>query len=174
MQYLSKVRFHYAYHRGSLFIAILVLLLQGCGPSPELQTWHTEILDEEFSESMLGETVTDFEQYLALEQRLFDQLRREIYIDHRSGPAHSLERYNRGSLSDPSGREPNWNRTFELTVDDPKGAVLLLHGMSDSPYSLRALGEAHAVEHGYQVLGLRLPGHGTAPSGLTSASAGRT
>jgi alpha-beta hydrolase superfamily lysophospholipase len=47
--------------------------------------------------------------------------------------------------------------------------VLLLHGMSDSPYSLRALGTAlHA--RGYQVIGLRLPGHGTAPSGLRSIS----
>ncbi len=41
--------------------------------------------------------------------------------------------------------------------------------MSDSPYSLRALGEA-INERGYRVLGLRLPGHGTAPSGLRSIS----
>lgn len=47
----------------------------------------------------------------------------------------------------------------------PGGGVLLLHGMSDSPYSLRALGEA-LNERGYWVIGLRLPGHGTAPSGL--------
>ena len=44
-------------------------------------------------------------------------------------------------------------------------AVLLLHGMSDSPYSLRALGET-LNQRGYRVVGLRLPGHGTAPSGL--------
>ena len=37
--------------------------------------------------------------------------------------------------------------------------------MSDSPYSLRALGEA-LNEDGYHVVGLHLPGHGTAPSGL--------
>jgi esterase/lipase len=37
--------------------------------------------------------------------------------------------------------------------------------MSDSPYSLRALGEA-LNQQGYRVIGLRLPGHGTAPSGL--------
>ncbi len=43
--------------------------------------------------------------------------------------------------------------------------MLLLHGMSDSPYSLRALGEA-LNQGGYHVIGLRLPGHGTAPSGL--------
>jgi alpha-beta hydrolase superfamily lysophospholipase len=37
--------------------------------------------------------------------------------------------------------------------------------MSDSPYSLRALGEA-LNRRGYWVVGLRLPGHGTVPSGL--------
>ena len=45
---------------------------------------------------------------------------------------------------------------------------MLLHGLSDSPYSLRALGERlHAK--GAWVVGLRIPGHGTAPSGLVEA-----
>jgi alpha-beta hydrolase superfamily lysophospholipase len=39
--------------------------------------------------------------------------------------------------------------------------------MSDSPYSLRRLGESLHAE-GAHVIGLRLPGHGTAPAGLTS------
>ena len=47
----------------------------------------------------------------------------------------------------------------------PIGGVLLLHGMSDSPYSLRALGEA-LQQRGYHVVGLRMPGHGTIPSGM--------
>jgi alpha-beta hydrolase superfamily lysophospholipase len=63
----------------------------------------------------------------------------------------------------------NWNRSFELPVDAPKAGVLLLHGMSDSPYSLRNLGQRfHAA--GAWVVGLRLPGHGTAPSGLVEAT----
>jgi pimeloyl-ACP methyl ester carboxylesterase len=41
--------------------------------------------------------------------------------------------------------------------------------MSDSPYSLRALGEA-LNKQGYLVVGLRAPGHGTAPSGLRYVS----
>ena len=47
----------------------------------------------------------------------------------------------------------------------PRGAVLLLHGMTDSPYSLRAIGMV-LHEAGFHVLGLRLPGHGTAPAEL--------
>ena len=80
-------------------------------------------------------------------------------------PGTELVRYSRGSAADPQSLDPDWNRTFELTADAPVGGVLLLHGMSDSPYSLRALGQT-LNEKGYQVIGLRLPGHGTAPSGL--------
>jgi alpha-beta hydrolase superfamily lysophospholipase len=44
--------------------------------------------------------------------------------------------------------------------------VLLLHGLTDSPYSMRALAELFAAR-GWYVVGLRLPGHGTAPAALT-------
>lgn len=48
------------------------------------------------------------------------------------------------------------------------GAALLLHGLTDSPYSLRQVGEI-LHQQGFYVLGLRLPGHGTIPNALTSA-----
>ena len=41
--------------------------------------------------------------------------------------------------------------------------------MSDSPYSLRTLGEA-LNKRGFWVIGMRMPGHGTAPSGLRHIS----
>ena len=50
-------------------------------------------------------------------------------------------------------------------VQEPVASALLLHGLSDSPYSLRVLGERLHRE-GVTVLGLRVPGHGTAPVGL--------
>ena len=48
------------------------------------------------------------------------------------------------------------------------GGVLLLHDLSDSPYSLRSVGEL-LYRRGYHVVGLRIPGQGTAPSGLLDA-----
>jgi alpha-beta hydrolase superfamily lysophospholipase len=45
------------------------------------------------------------------------------------------------------------------------GGVLLLHGLTDAPYSFRALGRALQAR-GYWVLAVRLPGHGTGPSGI--------
>jgi alpha-beta hydrolase superfamily lysophospholipase len=142
---------------------VLGLLVAGCGGAP-LQPWHQEVLDEEFRAARSDE-VRSFADYLALEARLFDQLEQEVYGRVPTGPELGLVRYSAGSAADPLVREPNWNRSFELPVAEPVGGVILLHGMSDAPYSLRVLGEA-LHERGYWVIGLRLPGHGTAPSGL--------
>jgi alpha-beta hydrolase superfamily lysophospholipase len=126
--------------------------------------WHTEKLNEEFTAKMLDEVPT-FDAYRQLESRLFEQLREEVYTKTATGPDYELFRYSSGSAADPKERRPDWNRSFELQSDPPSGGVLLLHGMSDSPYSLRTLGEAFHRQ-GYWIIGMRLPGHGTAPSGL--------
>jgi alpha-beta hydrolase superfamily lysophospholipase len=134
-----------------------------CSGQP-LEPWHTERLSEEYTVKMADEVDT-FEDYLALEERLFQELYDDVYAEVPTGPEFALVRYSSGSLSDPRTRDPDYNRTFEWTVDNPRGGVLLLHGLTDSPYSLRALGKT-LHEQGFWVIGLRLPGHGTAPSGL--------
>ncbi len=144
---------------------MVVFSVRGCSSGLTLKLWHTEALTEEFTADMADGQVRSIDDYLALEQRLFRQLDEQVYARTATGPAHALERYSPGSAADPKRRQPNWNRSFELTSSPAVGGVLLLHGMSDSPYSLRALGEALNLR-GYRVLGLRLPGHGTAPSGL--------
>ncbi len=148
-----------------MIVAVILFSLQGCGGNASLKPWHTQELSEEFSMEMPGNQVHTFGDYLALEQRLFRELDEKIYANSAVGPAHALERYSPNSSADPRRHHPNWNRSFELHADEPVGGVLLLHGMSDSPYSLRALGMA-LNQRGYQVVGLRLPGHGTVPSGL--------
>jgi alpha-beta hydrolase superfamily lysophospholipase len=145
----------------------MLLNIQGCS-GPPLKPWHTEKLSAEFTVEKADE-VTSFDDYQRLEDELFVQLEEKVYAHTATGPDYALVRYSTGSAADPQHHRPNWNRSFELNADAPVGGVLLLHGMSDSPYSLRALGET-LNQRGYQVLGLRLPGHGTAPSGLTSVS----
>jgi len=141
-----------------------MLAVQGCASSPPLQTWHTVALTKEFSAQRTDEIKT-FDDYRQLEDELFAELDEKIYASTGTGPEYQLVRYSRGSASDPQSRQPDWNRTFELEAEMPAGGVLLLHGMSDSPYSLRALGETLS-DRDYWVIGLRLPGHGTVPSGL--------
>ena len=146
--------------------AVMVVSIAGCGGQP-LQPWHTVHLAEEFEANMTDD-VRDFAGYLALEDRLFAELEAEVYAEVATGPEYSLVRYSSGSAADPKQRQPNYNRTFELRAEEPRGGILLLHGLSDSPYSLHALGEKFH-EEGFWVIGLRLPGHGTAPSGLMRA-----
>jgi len=151
-----------------LLLAIALPLLAGCGGS-SLEDWHSAALDEEFSVDKLDE-IHSFDEYQRLEERLFQQLDEEVYAQTDTGPEFALVRYSPGSAADPRGRKPDWNRSVELAVEQPRGGVLLLHGMSDSPYSLRALAEKFHAQ-GFHVLALRLPGHGTAPVGLTRARA---
>ncbi len=144
---------------------LALLSVWGGGPVP-LEVWHTETLQTEFKAGW-ADDIADFESYLRLEDRLFQELDERVYSQVETGPALLLNRYSAGSAADPRHRSPDWNRSFELAVDDPVGGVLLLHGLTDAPYSLRALGQAYH-RRGYRVLGLRLPGHGTAPSGLAT------
>ncbi len=147
-------------------LAVLLVFVQGCSSGPSLKPWHTEVLTEEFTAAMVEDgQVRNFDDYLALEDRLYKQLDDVIYDRTERGPAHMLERYSYGSAADPEHRPVKWNHSFELTRQSAIGGVLLLHGMSDSPYTMRALGQT-LNQHGYHVVALRLPGHGTVPSGL--------
>jgi len=131
---------------------------------PDLEVWHRAALSEEFRRSDASR-VPDFDAYLKLEDRLFAELRREVY--DRVGTAQRLpiNRYSAGSMSDPGGRSPDWSRSFEMPQPAPRAAALLIHGLTDTPYVLRRIAE-RLHERGAWVVGLRLPGHGTAPSGL--------
>lgn len=143
-------------------VMIVVLLVLYLDSRPPLNVWHEVGLDAEFT---ANRPVKSFTDYLTLEKQVFAQLDELILERVPDKARNTINRFNRGSLSDPSRWSPNWNRTFEFASDIPQAGVLLLHGMSDSPYSLRQLG-LRLREAGAWVIGLRLPGHGTAPSGL--------
>jgi esterase/lipase len=134
---------------------------------PDLQAWHTRELDAEFRAADVA-TVKTLDDYRRLEDRVFAQLQEKVYATVAASDRRAINRYSPGSLSDPTPHRPDWNRTFELAVDAPRGGAVLLHGLTDAPYTMRAIAQRlHAK--GYWVVGLRLPGHGTAPSGILYA-----
>jgi alpha-beta hydrolase superfamily lysophospholipase len=147
---------------GALLAAVVVFVWI-VNRGPELDPWHTTELDQEFVEHS---PITTFAEYLELEDRLFEQLETRIVSRTPANERHITNRFHAGSLSDPERWPRNWNRSFELSREAPRAGILLLHGLSDSPYSLRSLGE-RLHEAGAHVVGLRIPGHGTAPSSLT-------
>jgi pimeloyl-ACP methyl ester carboxylesterase len=74
-------------------------------------------------------------------------------------------RYWRDSLAHASRFRQDWNRSYELAPEAPRCGALLVHGLTDSPYSMRALAGAFAGE-GCLAIALRMPGHGTTPAAL--------
>jgi len=150
------------------FLGVLLLYVWWVRSGPTVQPWHVVELESEFTADQAAEVRT-LADYRRLEERLEQEMDAKVFAVTPKGPDYALLRYSAGSASDPRQWSPNWNHSFELGPEDALGGVLLLHGMSDSPYSLRALGESLAGR-GYRVLGLRMPGHGTIPSGLRTVT----
>ncbi len=97
-------------------VAAAVAYLEG---RPDLDVWHTAVLDEEFR---AGRDEVDFAGYLAQEERLFAELDREVYA-RVAAPDHRLiNRFHRGSLSDPARWPRDWNRTVVLDQPAPRQA----------------------------------------------------
>ena len=144
-----------------VIVGLYVYMLQG---RPDLKIWHVAELEGEFQ----AEQAADFsslDDYLELERHLFQQLEEQVYAGVGEADRRRINRYSSGSLMDPTAYPRNWNRTFELRQQAAKAGIVLLHGLSDSPYSMRSIGQ-QLHDSGFQVVGLRIPGHGTAPSAL--------
>ncbi len=157
---------------GALFVALAgtAAYLWYLESRPELSPWHTEDLESEFcAEDVEAGRVTNFVGYQILEAELFRELHDKVYDAVPAEQRGKLDRFVTGSLTDPEGMVPNWNRSIERTHPAPRAAVLLLHGLTDAPYSVRALAERLA-SRGAWVVALRVPGHGTAPVGLTTVT----
>lgn len=150
-----------------LALIVLLFALLARSKHPRLEAWHRLTLHEEFHAGRSD--VKSFDDYLRLEDRLFAELHKKLLDDPAAADPFSMSRYHPGSAAARRAWETPYNRSYELKQDDPRGAVLLVHGLSDSPYSVRALAET-IHDQGYDVVVLRMPGHGTTPSMLRDVS----
>ncbi len=73
-----------------------------------------------------------------------------------------------GDPLDAAPLDPAKTAAFDLGRGP--NAVLLFHGFTGSPWDVRPLGEALAVD-GFRARGIRLPGHGTTPGALREVRA---
>lgn len=94
----------------------------------------------------------------------------EPFADYVARVRGVLERVHAGR--DDAARRVAGNAPFELFPPQEAGraaryrrGVLLVHGLSDSPYHLKHVG-ASLQEAGFRVMALLLPGHGTQPGDL--------
>lgn len=152
-----------------LVVATFILLMGLRGRTlPDLKPWHKGAPDGEFRQR---DATPDFgfDDYLELEARLFDQLGEYEVTAGGPGGYSKYVRYVHDGSHNPMRYDENWNRSFEMVPSEIKGGVLLLHGLSDSPYSMRSVATLFH-EAGFYALGMRMPGHGTVPAGLLSVT----
>jgi alpha-beta hydrolase superfamily lysophospholipase len=131
---------------------------------PPLEPWHTFVPHEMTTEQIRASNWT---LYVEAEQKLFDEVRANVTDKLSPELRNPANRYFSGSPVYPGRFAQDWNRSYIIEpAGAPTGAVVLLHGLTDSPYSLRHIARRYAQD-GYVAVAIRLPGHGTVPSGLT-------
>ncbi len=132
---------------------------------PDLQFWHRELVVDQVADELNNLEQVDLAAYLQREALIFQQLDHLLVQQAADKAPGYWSRFNPQGKANAENYASNWNRTVQLFSEKPKGAALLVHGLSDSPYSMRSVAELlHADQ--FDVLALRMPGHGTIPGAL--------
>lgn len=149
-----------------LLAALLVWRAHRMAGAAPLMPWHV-LVPVELQPDQID--AMDWEAWLHAEQALMASVRRRIQ-ERIGASGGASSRYTEGGPLDPAGYVIDWNRSFRWQPEQPaQGSVVLLHGLTDSPYSVRHLAQ-HYQSRGFRVVAPRMPGHGTVPAGLTGVS----
>ena len=132
---------------------------------PQLELWHV-FEPREMTAAEIAKA--DWPAYLVEEQRIFDEVRTEVTDKLPPEAQFDANRYYAKSPIYPGSFRTDWNRSYVMEpAGKPLGAVVLLHGLTDSPYSLRHVALRYQAD-GFVTVAVRLPGHGTVPGGLAA------
>jgi alpha-beta hydrolase superfamily lysophospholipase len=132
--------------------------------APPLKLWHTFVPHELDARQI---DTTNWQNWLATEDAAFAEVRAEVADKLPAEDRVSSNRFFTGSPMNAANFAADWNRSYALIPEGtPRGAVVLLHGLTDSPYSLRHIA-AHYRARGFAAVGVRMPAHGTVPAALT-------
>ncbi len=163
----SILRFLGNFIASIIILGIVFMFYRGCEARKmlPLQTWHKSNVAKE---TLMEKQYESFAEYLAAERKFLDKVYGEIK------PADDVvySRYRKGDISSPIRGGVNYNASFHVFPPDSvekKGGVMLVHGLTDSPYHMRAVADVFA-RNGYYVACLRLPGHGTIPKALADVT----
>jgi len=142
-------------------LAVRIYDSQGGAP---LKPWHLHVPHELTATEL---DATEWPGYLEAEGKVFEHVRTEVTQRLPEEDRIPADRYFEGSPVYPGRFTQNFNRSYVLEPEGvPAGAVVVLHGLTGSPYDLRHFANAYRA-HGFVAVVVRLPGHGTVPGGLT-------
>jgi alpha-beta hydrolase superfamily lysophospholipase len=132
--------------------------------SPPVKLWHREVPHELDAAAI---DATDWPGWMRAEDAVFAEVRANVTDKLPDEDRVFANRFFADSPMNPARLARDWNRTqVAMPVGTPRGAVVLLHGLTDSPYSLRHVAEIYRAR-GFVAVSMRMPGHGTVPAGLT-------
>ena len=113
---------------------------------PPLHAWHRFVPSELRADQL---DAADWTRYLAQEDAVMASVRSEVSQKLAPDDRVPINRYFEGSPVYPAHFAHDWNRSYVMEPDGkPVGVVVLLHGLTDSPYSLRHIAERYR-EHGF-------------------------
>jgi alpha-beta hydrolase superfamily lysophospholipase len=151
----------------ALAVALLALRAWDSERGPPLRPWHLKVPEEMRAEAI---DAADWPRYLAAEDAVFATVRTQVTEALDAEDRTPANRYFAGSPLHPARFAQDWNRSFVLEPEgETLGAVVLLHGMTDAPFSLRHVG-ARYRDRGWVAVAPRLPAHGTVPAALTAVT----
>jgi alpha-beta hydrolase superfamily lysophospholipase len=146
-------------------VTLLAVRIYDTQRGPPLKPWHTYVPQELSVEELER---TDWAGFLKAEASLFERLQANVTQHLDDADKVPVNRYHAGSPIYPGRFTQDWNRSYVLEPDGPPvGTVVLLHGLTDSPYSLRHIARLYRAR-GWVSIAIRLPAHGTVPGALTS------
>ncbi|WP_332683730.1 alpha/beta hydrolase, partial [Bosea sp. (in: a-proteobacteria)] len=155
--------------RGAAVLVIVALSLLGLRiydtrRGAPLEPWH-KFVPHELSLAELESG--SWSDYLAAEAAAFASVRAEVTQKLEPDERIPVNRYFDGSAIYPGHFKQDWNRSYVMEPEGkPVGVAVFLHGLTDSPYSLRHVARQYR-DRGFLAIAIRLPGHGTVPAGLT-------
>lgn len=164
---LMKIMRRTALLLGVIVMTLLAVRVYDSQRGAPLEPWHTFVPGELKAKMIDG---ADWAVYLEAEDRIFADVLHEVSqkldVDERI----PINRYFEGSPVNPESFSRDWNRSYAPEPEGaPAGAVVLLHGLTDSPYSLRHIARAYHANN-YVSIAIRLPAHGTVPGALTDVA----
>ncbi len=145
-------------------LASLGIRAYGALSGPALQPWHTFVPRELTVDQM---DTADWARYVAQEDAIMTSVRAEVSQKLAPDQRVPINRYFDASPVYPARFAHDWNRSYIMEpAGPPVGVVVLLHGLTDSPYSLRHIASRYR-DRGFVAIGMRMPAHGTVPAALT-------
>src|SRR6202012_3736044 len=118
-----------------VFVTVLAVRTWDVQSGPPLALWHT-FVPHELSRDQIARS--DWAGWMAAEDKVFAEVKKEVSDKLSPEEQNPSNRYFEGAPIYPGHFKQDWNRSYELAPNGtPKGAVVLLHGLTDSPYSLR-------------------------------------